>query len=306
MASGFACPANGTPLACVVASLGPISSLSVPRDARTVVLFGGSFDPPHYYHTIGPLSVVGRVLGPKAWMVYVPAARSPLKASGPVASDEDRLAMLRLALDLPGRRSIWTDELDRARRARGRILPSYTIDTIRRARRVLPSSVTLRLLIGSDQAAAFHRWRDFRAIIRLAEPIVMAREPIVAMHSLWSALGEGPWTREEKLAWCARIAPNFPMPASSTSLRERIARAPRKAEAWERRQGLDSVTTAVAEYIIEHRLYGHPGPARGHMRGIAQREADALIKLSVEERARRFLEKALAATSMASGTGLRD
>lgn len=228
---------------------GSISPIPLPRRVRTVLLFGGMFDPPHLYHTIGPLAAATRLFPRGGWVLYVPTAKSPLKPEGPGASDHDRLAMLRLALDAPGPRSIWCDELERGG-------PCYTIDTIRRARRVLPRHVELRLLIGSDQAAQFHRWKDFRSIIRLAEPVVMLREPIVRPDQLYSALDEEAWRPEERAAWCTRLAPNFPMPASSTALRDAIRTAPRDAGKWADRPPLDTVNTAVARYIIEHRLYG--------------------------------------------------
>lgn len=237
----------------------------MPKAVRTLVVFGGSFDPPHFYHTIGPLSVVARLFGAEGWILYVPAAASPLKKAGPHASDAHRLAMLKLALDLPGPRSIWTDELDRAAWARAhgvRRGPSYSIDTLRRLRSILPARVALRLLIGSDQAADFHKWKDARKIIEIAEPIVLVREPIVTACSLWSALGDN-WTREEKVAWCRRLAPNFPLEQASTDLRMAIPGAPRRAEDWDRRKRLAGITTDVAQYIIDHNLYGYrPGPAK--------------------------------------------
>lgn len=227
----------------------PIAPIPLPRHVRTVLLFGGMFDPPHHYHTIGPLAAVTRLFPRRGWVLYVPTAKSPLKPEGTSASAHDRLAMLRLALDAPGPWSIWCDELDRGG-------PCYTIDTIRRARRVLPRGVKLRLLIGSDQAAQFHRWKEYRAIIRLAEPAVMLREPIVRPDQLYSALVEIAWSPEERAAWCARMVPNLPMPASSTALRNAIRSAPRDPERWADRPPLDGVSTAVARYIIEHGLYG--------------------------------------------------
>ena len=230
----------------------PITPAPVPRDVDAVVVYGGSFDPPHFYHTLGPLSVTMRLFGERGWLLYVPAARSPLKARGPVASDAQRLAMLKLALDVPGRRSIWTDEIDRAKweRAHGGERPSYTVDTLRRLRAVLPKRVKVRLLIGGDQATDFHRWKDCRKIIRLAEPLVMAREGVATVNQLYHALPEDFWTRGERAAWCRRMAPNFPMEASSTEVRERIPSAPRDPEQWE------GVNSPVAKYIIKHRLYG--------------------------------------------------
>ncbi len=275
----------------------PITPAPIPRGGgvKTVLLFGGSFDPPHFYHTVAPLSVLMRLYAESGWLLYVPAAKSPLKTHGPIASDDHRLAMLKLGLDLPGRRSIWTDELDRARwqREHGGEKPSYTIDTLRRLRSVLPKSVRLRLLIGGDQAAQFHKWKDAREVIRLAEPIVMAREPIDKVSSLYSELDRDFWTREEKAAWCTRMAPNFPLPASSTSVRELIPRAPRNPESWKKIEGLSDITTAVATYIIEHGLYGFKAhaargaklPRRANLDPADQALADAtssMIKLGLK------------------------
>jgi len=216
------------------------------------------FDPPHFYHTIGPLSMTMRLFGETGWLLYVPAAKSPHKPTGPLASDRQRLAMLKLALDIPGRRSIWTDEIDRARwqGSHGGEVSSFTVDTLTRLRRILPKGIRLRLLMGSDQAAAFHKWKDCRAVIRLAEPLVMARDPIVTVNQLYQSLDAEFWTRDERAAWCRRMAPNFPMPASSSSVRERIPSAPRKAEDWKEDDDLSMITTPVAEYIVQHKLYG--------------------------------------------------
>jgi nicotinate-nucleotide adenylyltransferase len=238
----------------------PITPLKLPRHVRRVLVYGGSFDPPHFYHTIGPLIAAAMFEG-DTWVLYVPAARSPLKPAGPRASDEHRVAMLRLALDVPGPRSIWTDEIDRAawERARGIERASYMIDTLRRLRRVVPRRVELRLLIGSDQVATFHRWKDARGIIRLAEPLVLVREPVTTVYQLRTSLDPDFWTPAERRAWYTRLVPNIPMEASSTDVRGAIPGAPRDPEKWERRGGLRGITTAVAGYIIAHGLYGFRG-----------------------------------------------
>ncbi|MCC6678231.1 MAG: nicotinate-nicotinamide nucleotide adenylyltransferase [Phycisphaerales bacterium] len=236
-----------------------ISPLRLPPGIRTLLLFGGSFDPPHFYHTLVPLSILNRLYGPAGHLVYIPAAQSPLKRAGPVAADHHRLAMLKLALEPPGRSSsiysIWTDELDRAARAHSP-RPSYTIDSLRRLRRIIRPSIKLRLLIGADQAAAFHLWKDHRAILRLAEPLILARDPITTVADLYQSLDDSAWTRAERAAWCTRMAPNVPMPAASTALRAAIASAPPRAADWARRPPLDVLHPAVARYIINHKLYG--------------------------------------------------
>lgn len=250
----------------------PISPLKLPRGVRTLLVYGGSFDPPHIYHAIAPQTILNRLLGPEGWLLYVPAATSPLKKRGPAAGDDHRLAMLKLALEMPGRRSLWTDEIDRARwwRQRGRERPSYTIDTLRRLRRVVPRGVALRLLIGADQAALFHKWKDFRAVVRLAEPLVMLRPPVETVDELYKSLDKAAWTRRELAAWCTRMAPNYPMPPASTELRAAIAGAPDDPEAWQVDPVLKAVVPGVARYIIENNLYGHrPGrPQRADRRAV--------------------------------------
>jgi len=90
----------------------------------------------------------------------------------------------------------------------------------------------------------------------MAEPLVMAREPVGTVNQLYHALDSEFWTRPERAAWRRRMAPNFPMPASSTSVRDLIPGAPKEAAAWAEIEGLSSVITPVASYIIKHRLYG--------------------------------------------------
>ena len=131
-----------------------------------VVLFGGSFDPPTLAH-ITLASLAAEALSASR-LVYVLAAVSPHKLNQPPASDDDRLAMLRLALlDCP-QAEVDTRELHRSG-------PSYTIDTLTEWRSEVEPTCTLRLLIGTDQARVFHRWHRWRDILSLTTPAVMVR-----------------------------------------------------------------------------------------------------------------------------------
>lgn len=118
--------------------------------------------------------------------------------------------------------------------------------------------MTLRLLIGADQAAVFHRWKSFRSIIRIAEPLVMPRAPLLTADDLYTALARHgrAWSRAELAAWCTRLAPTPVVPDASTQVRAAIPDAPARASDWARRPPLDQVPRAVVSYIIEHRLYG--------------------------------------------------
>ena len=54
---------------------------------RKIALFGGTFDPIHLGHTT-VASVTAEEIGAEK-VIFIPAKRSPLKNSFPIASDED-------------------------------------------------------------------------------------------------------------------------------------------------------------------------------------------------------------------------
>lgn len=192
--------------------------MPVPADAAAVLLYGGVFDPPHRAHT-GLPALVRDAAMPGAWLVYVPASRSPFKAAPPTP-DADRLAMLRIATEPLPRAAVWTDELDRTRPGE----PSYWIETLIRARRALGSGAGLRFLIGADQALGFHRWREPRRILELAEPLVMLRSPAEHANALADGLrSAGFWSDHEIDRWLERIVPVPVLDISATAIRAKLA-----------------------------------------------------------------------------------
>lgn len=248
-------------------SVVPITSWPVPADARAAIMFGGSFDPPHRAHAALPSVVrsawaaMSGIAEESIWLVYVPAARSPHKAVGPTASDADRMAMLRLALadERVARATIWTDELDRA----SAMPESYSVTTAERAHRSAAAagqSITLRWLIGADQAVAFHRWREPRRLITLAEPLVMLRggasggaggEVTELVRSLAAA---GAWSPAELEAWRTRLIITPTRTESATAVREALSFGDDSAAA-------KMLTPGVARYIAERGLYRPSPPA---------------------------------------------
>ncbi|MDX2146968.1 MAG: nicotinate-nicotinamide nucleotide adenylyltransferase [Planctomycetota bacterium] len=254
---------------------------------ETLLLFGGTFDPPHRFHVLGPMLVARRLYGPAGRVLFVPAARNPLKAEGPIATDEQRVEMLKLAIEDvaasldPGsgqatqQASVWRGELLRAATGQpavgprgaagpggaaglGGPAPSYTIDTVRTLLSGEASGRDLRLLIGSDQALAFHRWKEARTLIELSEPLVMLREPASTPEALLLGLeATQAWTRDELRAWCRRIAPSPIAPASSTAAREAIGQLSSGGGAglWAASAALGDLTPSVLEYITKRELY---------------------------------------------------
>ena len=128
-------------------------------------VFGGSFDPVHHGHLIAA-DRAAEALG-LSTVRFVPCARQPLKAVGPVAGAEARCAMLRLAIAGHPRFLLEMCELERP-------APSYTVDTLRDLKRRQPEE-RLVLILGADAAAELPRWRAADEIARLADIAVLTR-----------------------------------------------------------------------------------------------------------------------------------
>jgi nicotinic acid mononucleotide adenylyltransferase len=106
----------------------------------------------------------------------------------------------------------------------------------------------LRLLIGADQAAQFHRWKRAREIVEIAEPVVMARGPRGSAEGLMEEMARGGfWTAEELAAWRARVVGGEVMDVSSTAVRSALCGSERSPAA--------ETEPAVMEYIRERGLY---------------------------------------------------
>ncbi|MCA9291435.1 MAG: nicotinate (nicotinamide) nucleotide adenylyltransferase [Phycisphaerales bacterium] len=202
-----------------------------------IMLFGGTFDPPHRAHIELP-RLVASAIG-CARIIYIPAARNPLKDEGPTASVH-RLAMLRIAL--AGRTDVEVSPIEIRRFG-----PSYMIDTLMLLRPCWPGAVR-RLLIGSDQALEFRRWHRWEAILDLATPAVMVRPPL-DRDSFATALRERGFDASAIARWCAWTVDVPHMDIASTALRaDPVAHAA-------------DLPPGVLDYIRAHRLYGTTPPA---------------------------------------------
>lgn len=163
----------------------PIPSTSTAPPVTLV--FGGTFDPPHRGHLTLPFEAARR-LGCRE-LVFVPARVNPLKVKTPPTEADLRIRMLEAAIEDHRREIGDHDIVTRISRVEvDRDGPSYMIDTLRTLHADLMSAAgeaagdprrrpRLRLLIGSDQALDFTRWRDWRDIVALAPPVVMPRPP---------------------------------------------------------------------------------------------------------------------------------
>ncbi len=128
-------------------------------------LFGGSFDPVHNGHLAVARQVAERYGVGRLW--FVPAAISPLKRGRMTASDEDRLAMLRLATAGDGRFGVTDCEL-----RRGGV--SYTVDTLRQWRTLHPGDEIV-FVAGMDSLLTLSRWKNYAEITDLCRFVTFVR-----------------------------------------------------------------------------------------------------------------------------------
>lgn len=191
-------------------------------------LFGGSFDPIH----IGHLFIAEHVRTALGFnrVVFVPARRNPLKAHPPVASDEDRLEMVRRAT--AGNAAFvvepWETQRDR---------PSYTVDTVRGLTDAGRLSTQPGLIIGDELVDQLARWHAIDELLDLVRLVVVTRMR--------------PREVAETLPAGARIVSNLVVPVSSSDIRDRL------------RSGATVrylVPDVVYDYIEARRLY-RPTPA---------------------------------------------
>jgi len=205
-----------------------------PQRASKVIVFGGTFDPPHVAHVHLPAEV--RETIDADGVIYVPTGEPPHKAPSHTPAHH-RLAMLKLALADRDRACISELEINRPGR-------SYTVDTLEALRAQLGAEVRMRLLIGADQALAFEQWRQPGRVAELAEPVVMLRPP----HDRAALLERLP--AGERDLWAKRLVPVSQVNVASSDLREKLQRGAADASVAE------ALPPAVRSYIQTHGLYG--------------------------------------------------
>ncbi len=132
----------------------------------SILIFGGTFDPPHFAHIKLAKDAMHHLHCDK--VLFVITATSPFKQTHVQSSDGHRLAMLKLALAEKPWAEICTLELERGG-------TSYTIETLQSLQKQYGAGVRFTLLIGEDQAESFNKWRNNKAIESIANVVVLAR-----------------------------------------------------------------------------------------------------------------------------------
>jgi len=190
---------------------------------KRVGVFGGSFDPVHNAHVaLATLALEQLQLDEVRW---IPVCTSSQKARK-LAPAADREAMVRLAIAGEPR-----FVLDRVELRRGGV--SYTLDTVRELA-AAESGNEWVLILGQDQYAALHTWRDWRELVARVTLAIANRPDAVAAIN-------------PQIAGVPHQMVQLPMmDISSTEIRRRVAAGESIASL---------VPAAVASYIERHRLY---------------------------------------------------
>ncbi len=126
---------------------------------------GGTFDPVHYGHLRSALELKQAL---KAAEIRLIPCAQPVHKKQTIASAEQRLAMLHLAVDgVPGFK---VDDIEIKRDSF-----SYTVDTLRQLRAVLGEDVPIVWSMGTDAFKHFTSWHQWQDILQLAHLVVIAR-----------------------------------------------------------------------------------------------------------------------------------
>ncbi len=130
-----------------------------------VGLFFGSFNPVHTGHMVIANHVAHWSDLDQVWMVVTP--QNPFKRRSNLARDFDRLHLVHLAIgDNPRLRASDIEF--------GLPKPSFTVDTLAHLKEKYPE-YTFSLIMGGDNLASLHKWKNYEVIVENHEILVYKR-----------------------------------------------------------------------------------------------------------------------------------
>ena len=225
-----------------------------------LIIYGGTFDPPHCGHLDMLQSVMRRF--PNARVVVVPSYMPPKVGSTGgkqvVASFDDRVGMVQRLLASVDSARVSLLELERDLPA-----PNYSLKTIQSIASLFPKD-RLGFLLGQDQLDSFGQWHEPRAILGLTDLIVAPRALTAqAGHNLQGTIEKVLMQLHLKHQWDAKGQSTFLQdpgktiylltehmsPATSTHIRKCIAEGTNAPGGW--------MLPGVDIYIKNRNLYRH-------------------------------------------------
>ncbi len=209
-------------------------------------LYGGTFDPIHFGHLRLATEIAEAFKLEK--VVFIPAGLPYHRGRDAHASADQRLAMVKLAIQRDARFDVDNRELQRAG-------PTYTYDTLAEIRAERGPDAPIVFLVGSDTFAKVNEWHRWTEMFDLAHFAVAIR----ADDAEWNSKGPGAYPKEiwPRITLNARELTSepagkiitfamTPLAMSSTSIRAQV-----KDGSSIRYLSPDP----VVEYIRSHKLY---------------------------------------------------
>ena len=216
-----------------------------------IAVLGGSFNPIH----IGHLALADEVCSSLGYdmVLFVPAYHAPHKESACPVPPDVRAAMVQLAVEGDSRFAVELCEIERGG-------TSYTWDTVCHLEKKYASVLEGRigLVIGRDQFASFHLWKNAEKLSEKCT-LILGERPFQVEDGKFSNAATGEYgkfsgaacsgfiVQDEPLFKNAVFLNNEPLAVSSTSIRARAA----KNQAFRY-----LVPEKVFKYIIDGNLYG--------------------------------------------------
>ena len=129
-------------------------------------VLGGTFDPIHMGHLA--IAEQARDRLELEEVCFVPAGAPWMKGGQLLSSAQDRLCMVRKAVEDNPFFRVSTVELDRSG-------PSYTVETLRELQEDYGPDAQLLFILGTDAFARFDEWKDPEGILALSKLVVVDR-----------------------------------------------------------------------------------------------------------------------------------
>jgi nicotinate-nucleotide adenylyltransferase len=196
----------------------PDNRLPAFNAGMSIGLFGGSFDPPHEGHVAVSREALRVLHLDQVWWLVSP--QNPLKPNAPNSDLKRRIAAAR---------ALVTDPRIKVTGIEATLGTTWTAETLRR---LLPrlAGTNCVWMMGADNLAGFHNWRDWQTIAA-SLPIAVFNRPGLALRALASPAARaltpfrrdpadaGLIARTRPPAWVFLPSPSIPL--SSTELRNR-------------------------------------------------------------------------------------
>jgi len=206
--------------------LPPEAERKPPSRSRAIGLLGGSFNPAHAGHRHISEMALKRLGLDEVWWLVSP--QNPLKPAAGMAPFAERLA---------GARAVARHPRIRVTGVEAELGTTYTAETLRRLARRFPRDRFIWLM-GADNLAQIHQWKDWQQIFNTVAVAVFDR-PSYCLRALASPAAHrfsrnrvpesasGALCRRRPPAWVFLVGPLNPLSATATRARRRSPRSER-------------------------------------------------------------------------------